>query len=1798
MILKDPRHQKTVLIQRKSIRNILTSVFMMFIYLYAIIVPPIVQAEELKNRSENYQKENIKASEATTKIGGISNKASQQKSSRNQKVEEGKIKNLEQGSENQIFSNAYNFATLLKQGVDSRTGVYQFSMVVGQAYGKNLSLPFTLNLNYLQNPSAKDRFGFGNNWDLNLTYYDADSSMLYLSGEQAFKVNFNGDTPYLQYDKGLNIRLENNGGEFIIISKDGYQQFLNRDGNLKQISDSVGNSLYFNYDNDGVFKSISDDPQGKNVKMLFDWGSINTYVYSLSADGSWLETRIDISSVGNSYYVSKIFLPQKQKETEDESPGFELKNIQYTFLLESILLPSNAKIFLQYTDLLSQNNWKVKAVSKYMIQPEDEEASQGAKIEINYNYDNGDGHNYLGHNGTPTMQAEDPLYGTENGYQYQTGVNNGLTYVVTTYNKYHLIEKQETYDASQISTTQPASSSTFTISNSISSTWKLIYNWFLSIFTSHLNNSSSEANIINLGFSKPLNSISYKYPVDLSKAFDELPNNYAQPTEKNTVIGARMMTTTANYDKETGNMLSSTDATGMTKDIAYCKVDEESENCKPDPSGFEKHVKSVTLTAAPSVQKDILDIYKSIFYYQKLNSNKQGLSSIVVPVRSEQSFNETIYSTGETEFNDSGDFYGYPKLSIVGDNSKSLINSYDYRFDGNNIVIRKAYGREQNVFEDSAINKFVNRPAYEVNAQGVKVIYTYDDWGRVLTQTAFAGTDKEKTTAYEYYMNKPDPDEGSQSSNYVIITSPQGYKTKIVMDGLGREIKSYKLSTDADRSASNSAKFLLINETSYDKYGRKESVIVHNVVNSNGQMEEVTATTKLKYDILGRSTEVVLPDGVKKISEYDDNTNSSKSYILSTSNKKSSISQKFLDNSDRLVRESILDPLTNAEVYYKVYTYDGFGRLSSTADSNSAITSYSYDAKGRIFTITSPNYEKVTYTYDIFDKVTSINITDKDGKVTKTLGSRTYDDLGRIATETNTYKFTTTYNYDQTTGNLNSIHVPKGNDGTKFNTIRYSYDNVTHQLLSRSVDSNPNEMVSYSYDSKTLAINQIKDKTGTSNFSYYTDGSLKSVVHGPEGGIPEFKTSEYKISYDLYDRLGNIVLATDANNNVTTYIYNKYGRIDEIQYSKLNGGIFETAKYAFDEFDRLQSETLQSSHVSRDYTYDNFSRLASLTNKLNDKSVTKFEFDYYGDGNLQTRTRTNGISKTATENYTYDNMNNLSGYECTGELCPKDQLGNQLKTEKYTFDGFNNISTVDTSFINSPQANTTTYTYDTTAPMRLVSYTNTLSSVFPNSQKMVYDSNGHVTLDDKGNKYSYNELGQTIAIHSSAGSLSASYIYDYSGRQVVHIMPNQDPLEMIYGVNSLANERQGNKTVSYLFGMKGKLARFVSDVQTQHQISTYFAFDQSGTIVNEMSGSSLSSLVMTHERAFTPYGVESTLYKDLNQQEISAYIDLNEFGFDGQRTDSQSGLQFLGDGYRAYNPLLRHFMSYDSMSPFSKGGINGYSFGNNNPIMFGDPSGHMSVGGWVGMIFGFIAGIAVTVLTAGAGAAAVGVLGIAEGTTVATLTSAAVNIGLTAAAGAALGAAGQVVNNAIDGKSAGMNVAEAAGWGALGGVIGGFSGEAVSGVSSFMKGATQVDSEVAIANSSITLTNDSKLGVEAQNLSTCPGGSCSLGESACFTGNTLIAKSAAPINEETVGSKEEFVRIQDIEVGDWVLTSPKTGDSSSLENSLVEEGENKNGIKLINKYLELIKKSEAWLHEHVLDFLSYGREVETNPTLI
>ena len=455
---------------------------------------------------------------------------------------------------------------------------------------------------------------------------------------------------------------------------------------------------------------------------------------------------------------------------------------------------------------------------------------------------------------------------------------------------------------------------------------------------------------------------------------------------------------------------------------------------------------------------------------------------------------------------------------------------------------------------------------------------------------------------------------------------------------------------------------------------------------------------------------------------------------------------------------------------------------------------------------------------------------------------------------------------------------------------------------------------------------------------------------------------------------------------MTSYDRDSLGHLVSVKYNGI-----QKLTYFYDEFNRLSNNQIFSSDGSQiisssNYQYNIYNQLISLINIINNSSnnsILKYDYVYFSNGLLQSRTQSNNSENLAIENYSYDNLNNLKEYNCKGNYCPYTPTQSQIQNEFYTFDSFNNIKSVKTNYKDKNskniESNTTIYTYDSKNPIRLLSYKNSMPE-FGNSQTIIYDKENHIISDDFGNKLSYDSMGHLVSFTSVQGKYTR-YGYDGNGLQVWEQAYNQVPIYFIYNGNKVINEIQGDLKSSYLFGIDN-IAKIMGDGSF-----LYYSYDQSHNVVatftENKSSTILKANILDHY-FYTPYGFETSfgsLSNSLNKQKkqniksqsLILLINQKSYGFDGQRTDNETGFQFLGNGYRAYNPILRRFMAYDSISPFDKGGINGYIFATNNPVLFQDPSGHSSQ--LLGWVIGAAIGISTGILTGGMGEGAGALIG-------------------------------------------------------------------------------------------------------------------------------------------------------------------------------------------------------------------------------
>jgi RHS repeat-associated protein len=104
--------------------------------------------------------------------------------------------------------------------------------------------------------------------------------------------------------------------------------------------------------------------------------------------------------------------------------------------------------------------------------------------------------------------------------------------------------------------------------------------------------------------------------------------------------------------------------------------------------------------------------------------------------------------------------------------------------------------------------------------------------------------------------------------------------------------------------------------------------------------------------------------------------------------------------------------------------------------------------------------------------------------------------------------------------------------------------------------------------------------------------------------------------------------------------------------------------------------------------------------------------------------------------------------------------------------------------------------------------------------------------------------------------------------------------------------------------------------------TTLLATDQQRSVLHSLDTTG------PHLLAYTPYG---------HRPPPNGLLSL--LGFNGERPDPVTGHYLLGNGYRAFSPVMMRFNSPDSWSPFGEGGLNAYAYCVGDPVNRNDPTG-------------------------------------------------------------------------------------------------------------------------------------------------------------------------------------------------------------------------------------------------------------------
>ena len=655
------------------------------------------------------------------------------------------------------------------------------------------------------------------------------------------------------------------------------------------------------------------------------------------------------------------------------------------------------------------------------------------------------------------------------------------------------------------------------------------------------------------------------------------------------------------------------------------------------------------------------------------------------------------------------------------------------------------------------------------------------------------------------------------------------------------------------------------------------------------------------------------------------------------------------------------------------YTYDFYNRLLRTETSEGIITAYKYEENETI--------QETYHKDDPTNKLIHHEIVDENGRLLEEFDSKEnqstkYNYVSPISSlidliENGVQKIY--YGYDNRTDEMVSqsqtIHQQDATlryhytDGlvTRIDndfdvTVKYAYDNkkrlkkaIVNELILEDIETNEN--VTFTIDGKQFTgdeVNTFYDLFYVSK-KYNDKNQILSVSEGKKNFTPVETVLTY--SYDEKDRLvaindkvneensysftynNNDLLSGFATDKVTGSIfYNTRNQISKEVYSFDNSDSFSYS-YEYDEANPYQCNYIYT-HLDKSaktiFNYDLLSRVKSKAINILDMNRTIYEEYYsYCKDNNQTNmqiAKINYVVYNAMDDcfeYKYDSNHRIVGimknglvineyeYDILNRLSVEKDYNNQTKI-RYQYDIVGNILN---KFYYDLKTNelvkTDTYTYTKgTFGLKLSKFNGTNVKTF--------------TLNDKkqlteydGTTFTYNTRGLRI------NKNNAKYYYDHNNR--------------------LFKEENGTNTIYYFY--INNQVQYLKVNDTQYILRRNIFNDV--THIYNFEG----KLVAYYE--YDSWGNHKVYDETGKVNENADFIgNINPIRYRGYYYDVETKLYYCNARY--YNPEHGRWISEDSIDYLNLATINGlnfYSYCNNNPIMYVDPSGHI-----IGLIIGLLAG--------------------------------------------------------------------------------------------------------------------------------------------------------------------------------------------------------------------------------------------------
>ncbi|KAI0453887.1 hypothetical protein F5B21DRAFT_525499 [Xylaria acuta] len=1141
-------------------------------------------------------------------------------------------------------------------------------------------------------------------------------------------------------------------------------------------------------------------------------------------------------------------------------------------------------------------------------------------IKTNYSYSD---YNFLGYSGCHDWDdGSDNLYRAPDDYQYFSTVKvQGGTETKYTYNKFHLL----------VNTVQQKGTKQITQSN--------------------------------------------EYHALKNTKFKDQPAQYQLPktvqtTYRDTATKASRTETSHHKFDVWGNPIQEIKANGIKTDRTYYPAVGDTDSnggesqCPGDPNGFQRYLKEEIVTPTPGPYT--APTRSKRYIYQNLPTAAGSCPSRYFVAAKEVKVLEDgrpISNTGFSFVNKPAardHSRPYPKIvdwTYQHPNANTLVEITENKtFDG--LAVRDETG--YSTLSGSAI--------FHIDPSGNESVLQYDKINRLVSMTFGPHTSYEATRKYQYAIWG---EGGKAGGCRVTVTDPKGVKVRQITDGLERVCRVESQDDDGQWSVQGDVTtyggtFRLVQERNYNSLGQCAQVVdvdwLRNSEKGDSEPTKQHSSQQFEYDDWGQRCKVTRSSGAVTHLVTDPISSTYTEGIEGEGKV-----EMQLDLFHRPTRRRLLDRNGNvhsAEHYYN----DGLGRPAVKKDPAGHLRRFKYGNFDRIEETIWPDNHVTEVQYAAQSTAAlpvSIAIGDESP-----FAKQTFDGLDRLL-ETTLGGRSARQTYQGNTPKPACITMPNGS------TRNHTYDSALNHALTKTVRADGTD--TYFYDTQTLAMKQYNDAHSEDDLQYLPSGMPQAETFKTQGDGTSVS------AHSTYSMAGKLQYYEDVHGETHEMQYDSFGRPKKLMCGKVN------ATFSYDKADRLcescVTDKISNVSISTSIKYNDFGHeverviVRSDDNKRG-QTLYRLGQGYENRGLVTTREWQDGNSNVLRkESFQYDSLDRLVDYQCSGtdsDWLPVDEKGHQLKQQKYTFNVHNSLTQVSTVFQDG-KSNTVGYKYSDDDAAQVVEITNTHAD-FMAKILLTYDANGCLTRDEQGRNLEYDTMSRLIAVRDSNQQVVSQYRYDATGKLVSQTVPGQSATQFYYRDDALIAIKKGNEKTSYVFdgstywGQTTATDHNDGSKGTTNLASEIFASDFHQSVLASVNSATPSTVTNTR---YNPYGFGTA---------STSSTALPSIGYNGQWRDPVTGWYHLGNGYRVYNPVLMRFHAPDEWSPFTSGEVNAYGYCSGDPINMIDPSGHLSIFGHeitgrdltiAGV--GLTVGIAVGILTCGAGLAVIVGAGIAAG---------------------------------------------------------------------------------------------------------------------------------------------------------------------------------------------------------------------------